>query len=173
MHLRPATSEDIESLCQLVNSAYRGESSKNGWTTEEHLLGGQRTDPKSLMSAIEKPGHVILLLFQDERMIGCVNLQKRGDAAYLGMLTIEPTLQAGGIGRQLLQMSERWTMEHWQSAKIEMNVIRHRQELIAWYQRRGYQLTDRREPFPYGDARFGLPKVDDLEFIILEKLLPR
>lgn len=171
MNVRPATSQDLEALSRLVNSAYRGESSKKGWTTEEHLLGGQRTDPKSLADTIVSPDSVILLLFEDTKMIGCVNLQKRDGAAYLGMLTIEPTLQAGGIGRKLLQMSEDWVQKNWRIRKMEMNVISVRKELIAWYERRGYVLTDRREPFPYGDERFGLPKVEGLEFIILEKNL--
>lgn len=172
MKIRSAKAEDLEALSQLVNSAYRGESSKKGWTTEEHLLGGQRTDPRSLAETIAGSESVILLLFSDdERLIGCVNLQKKKNAAYLGMLTIEPTLQAGGIGRKLLEMSEQWAKENWQIRSVEMNVISVRQELIAWYERRGYQRTGRREPFPYGDERFGLPKVDGLEFIVLEKSL--
>jgi len=171
MNVRPATSQDLDALSRLVNSAYRGESSKKGWTTEEHLLGGQRTDPKSLAETIANPGSVILLLFQEDQMIGCVNLQKREGSTYLGMLTIDPTLQAGGIGRQLLQLGEQWARKNWLSTKMEMTVISVRKELIAWYERRGYQLTSRREPFPYGDERFGQPKVAGLEFIILEKNL--
>ena len=89
------------------------------------------------------------------------------------MLTVSPALQTAGIGRRLLEAAELWVQEYWRSPAMEMRVLSRRAELIDWYIRRGYALTDRREPFPYGDERFGVPKFDDLEFIILTKsLLP-
>lgn len=156
---------------QLVNSAYRGDSSKKGWTTEADLLDGQRTDSDSLLEMIKDPKAAILLAFEENELIGCVYLKNESSHGYLGMLTVQPTLQAGGFGRRLLHASEDWVASEWRLPKMEMQVIRQRPELIAWYERRGYVVTDRRRPFPYGDAKFGLPKVKNLEFLILEKQL--
>jgi ribosomal protein S18 acetylase RimI-like enzyme len=168
---RKATAQDAEPLALLVNSAYRGDTSRAGWTTEADLLDGQRTDPQSLRELISDPDSVLLLLEDDGDLIGCVNLRKKPGCAYLGMLTIKPTLQAAGIGRELLAIAEDFVSGEWGLPRIEMTVIIQRESLIAWYERRGYHRTGKRERFPYGDARFGLPKRDDLEFEVLEKTL--
>lgn len=166
---RPAESFDCPALSELVNSAYRGEVSKQGWTTEADLLGGQRTDPESLLALVTGADQVVLLALRQKLLVGCVYLRRKADRAYLGMLTVRPDLQSAGLGRRILEAAEDWAGREWGLGTIEMTVIRQRTELIAWYERRGYRVTDRIEPFPYGDARFGLPKVDDLVFAVLEK----
>jgi GNAT superfamily N-acetyltransferase len=171
LQIRPAVLSDLPALVRLVNSAYRGESGLRGWTTETHLLGGQRTDEASLRLTFESEGSVILLLYFEARLIGCVHLQNKTSFAYLGMLTVDPGTQTGGVGKFLLSSAETWAHGLWEIPKIEMTVIDQRKELIAWYERRGYQLTDRSEPFPYNDERFGIPKVPDLRFVVLEKFL--
>lgn len=168
---RPATVDDVEALARLVNSAYRGDSSRKGWTTEAELLGGQRTDPESLRAILQTPDDVVLVMEEPQGLVACVNLRRHADHGYLGMLTVSPTRQAGGMGRRLLEVAEAYVAREWGLRRIEMTVIVQRTELIAWYERRGYRRTDRRERFPYGDARFGLPKRDDLEFVVLEKTL--
>lgn len=169
--IRPATSADVEALAALVNSAYRGDSSRAGWTTEAGLLDGQRTDPESLRAALAAPGTVILVFEEADRLDACVHLERRGDGCYVGMLTVRPTLQAGGLGRRLLAAAEDFAREEWQARAAQMTVIVQRSELIAWYERRGYARTGESRPFPYGDPRFGLPRRDDLRFEVLEKLL--
>jgi GNAT superfamily N-acetyltransferase len=171
--VRIAEPGDAESLSRLVNSAYRGESSRRGWTTEADLLGGQRTDPGTLRELISVDNNAILLMHRNAGLIGCVFLQRKARSAYLGMLTVLPELQAGGIGSRLLAAAEDWVFEIWRFRLVEMTVIRQRSELIAWYERRGYVNTHRREPFPYGDDKFGIPKRPDLEFVVLEKYLCR
>jgi GNAT superfamily N-acetyltransferase len=168
---RRATVEDVPALVALVNSAYRGESSKQGWTTEADLLDGQRTDPVNVRSLLNDPGSAIILLFEGNEIVGSVLLQRDGDHAYLGMLTVMPTRQAFGLGRQLLARAEAFVLDQWGLSRIEMTVIQKRAELIAWYERRGYRLTGETRPFPYGDERFGLPKRDDLEFVVMQKSL--
>ncbi len=170
---RVADPGDAENLSRFVNSAYRGESSRCGWTTEADLLGGQRTDPGSVRELISDNRNTFLLMHRDAELIGCVFLQQKAESAYLGMLTVRPDLQAGGIGRRLLAAAEDWVFENWRFQLVEMTVIRQRPELIAWYERRGYVNTHRTEPFPYGDEKFGLPKRPDLEFVVLEKRLRR
>jgi ribosomal protein S18 acetylase RimI-like enzyme len=171
MITRPATTADAPALVALVNSAYRGDSSKAGWTTEADLLGGQRVDVEGLTETIARPGNVILLHERDRVPVACVHLERTGEDCYLGMLTIRPTTQGAGLGRQMLETAERWAMEHWSSRTMHMTVIVQRTELIAWYERRGYRRTAERKPFPYGDERFGLPRRDDLAFEVLRKSL--
>lgn len=165
-----ASSADIASVVALVNSAYRGESSRRGWTTEEHLVGGQRTDEAAITRDLGTPGQVILLLRQRAVLCGCVLLEDKPDqTCYLGLLTVRPDLQAAGIGRRLLAGGEAWAAEHFGSEYVEMTVVEQRRELISWYERRGYQLTGEIRPFPYEDERFGLPKRDDLRFVVLRR----
>lgn len=169
--IRAATASDAPALEALVNSAYRGDSSRAGWTTEADLLDGQRVDAGRLAETIATPNNVVLLHEQDHVPVGCVHLERTGDGCYLGMLTIRPALQGTGLGRRLLEAAEHWAIEHWSSRSIHMTVIVQRVELIAWYERRGYRLTGKRKPFPYGDERFGLPRRADLEFEVLSKEL--
>ena len=163
-----AAFNDIPALNNLINCAYRGESSKKGWTTEADLLGGIRTDDESLTALLSKEGSVMLLYKNDEDVItGCVNLQQHDDKVYLGMLTVNPELQGGGVGKILLKASEDYAREIGCS-KIYMTVISIRKELIDWYKRHGYKDTGERKPFPMNDPKFGLPK-QHLEFIVMEK----
>ena len=162
-----ATTDDIPALNQLVNSAYRGDSSRKGWTTEADLLGGIRTTEDALREMLGNPGAVILRYVKDGQVLGCVYLEQKGLNLYLGMLTVSPELQAGGIGRQLLEAAEEYARVH-QCRAVTMTVIPHRHELLAWYQRRGYRQTGVVHPFPDDPARFGEPKMP-LSFIELKK----
>jgi ribosomal protein S18 acetylase RimI-like enzyme len=168
---RPATAADVPALVALVNSAYRGDSSRAGWTTEADLLDGQRTDAQAITEEIARPDSVILVHVEDDAPVACVHLERTGEDCYLGMLTVNPTMQGSGLGRQLLTAAERWAAENWRSRSMHMLVITQRADLIGWYERRGYRRTGERRPFPYGDERFGLPRRSDLEFEMLCKPL--
>ena len=158
---------DIPALTVLVNSAYRGDSSKKGWTTEADLLDGVRTDSDSLITMLQNPGCVILKYIDTQGLLlGCVYLQKKQTKLYLGMLTVLPELQARGIGKQLLAAAENYAKQN-NCTAITMTVISVREELIAWYERHGYRGTGETEPFPTSPA-FGLPK-QPLHFIVMEK----
>lgn len=172
MHIEftQADESHIQSLENLVNSAYRGDSSKLGWTTEASILDGQRIDKEGLQQIIAKEDSVILIAEDDDsgRLLGCVHLEKQNNKCYLGMLTVDPTLQKKGIGKMLLGESEAFA-QFWDCTSIFMTVISVRSELIAWYEKHGFRKTGEKKPFPYGDERFGIPKVQGLEFIVLEK----
>ena len=163
-----ATTADVRELVELVNSAYRGESSKRGWTTEADLLDGIRTDEESMTQLINKAGSTVLK-YRTEKgdLLACVNLQDQGEKLYLGLLTVSPLLQGGGIGKQLLKASEEFAKER-QFKSVVMSVISIRSELIAWYERHGYARTGETKEFPSSDPRFGIPK-RELQFIILKK----
>jgi predicted N-acetyltransferase YhbS len=166
LSFRTATAADIPGVVALVQSAFRGDASRAGWTTEADLLDGQRTDATMVGEVVDR----VVLAEADGDIVGCCLVDPHGDAAYLGMLSVRPTMQAGGIGRALMAEGERRAAEAG-ARRTKMTVISARAELIAWYERIGYRRTGATEPFPYGDERFGLPKVDDLEFVVLEKSL--
>jgi ribosomal protein S18 acetylase RimI-like enzyme len=159
-----------------VNSAYRGESSRRGWTTEADYLDGQRTDAASLARdlAADPQARLLLLRDDDATLLGSVWLEPVGDGEtwYLGMLTVRPDIQDRGLGRTLLEAAERAVREAGGS-RVRMTVVSIRDTLIAWYQRRGYALTGETRPFPYEDQRFGEPRRPDLEFVVLEKALQK
>lgn len=162
-----ATIEDISSLNKLINSAYRGESSKKGWTTEANLLEGLRTTDQELAELIANPVNTILKFTENNLIIGCVLLVQKENKLYLGMLTVSPELQNSGVGKKLLHEAEIYAQQLG-LPKIVMTVISVREELIAWYKRNGYKDTGAREPFPASDVH--IPISDKpLEFIVLEK----
>ncbi|MFE9082621.1 GNAT family N-acetyltransferase [Brevundimonas sp. NPDC003935] len=169
---RPAALDDVPALHRLVESAYRGDSAKAGWTHEADLLGGQRTDEAELLDILADAGRVILLAEVEGSLTGCVQVADQGEGlAYLGLLTVDPTRQAGGLGRLLIEAAEADAVARFSATRMEMTVIRQRAELIAWYERRGYVLTGETRPFPLDDERFGLPQTRELEFVVMEKAL--
>jgi ribosomal protein S18 acetylase RimI-like enzyme len=169
---RCATAADVDAIVALVNSAYRGESSRAGWTTEADILGGQRTDAQEISRLIAEEGSAILLCLRAGEIIGSAHVERMDTAtAYMGMLVIRPVLQGQGLGRCLMDEAERFVRAEWGAARMQMQVITLRHELIAYYERRGYLRTGETKPFPATDPRFGLPKVEELTFEVLEKTL--
>ena len=171
MSFRFATHADIDALVMLVESAYRGDVSRKGWTTEADLLDGRRTGPDDISSCIEDPKGGILCLERDDHILACANVTRQDGAGYFGMFSVSPDLQGSGIGKTVLNEAERVVRDDWRLPTMRMTVIDCRAELIEFYQRRGYHLTGFKKPFPYGDERFGIPKRDDLQFEIMEKRL--
>ncbi len=172
MHLEPATPDDLPALHALIESAYRGDSARRGWSHEADLLEGQRTDLAALEAMLADPAQCVLVFRDGDRLRACVALTDKGDdLAYLGMLTVDPSEQGLGLGKLILTAAEDHAAAQFAANRIEMTVIAQRVELIAWYERRGYALTGEHRPFPASDPRFGLPRRDDLYFVVLEKTL--
>jgi len=163
---------DAAEIAQLVNSAYRGDSSRAGWTTEADLLGGVRTSLEDIQKLISDGNEYLLTLRQASELLGCCAISQYSSTdAYIGMVTVRPNLQGQQLGRQLLEAAEQVAASHFNASYGRMTVISVRHELIARYQRRGYEDTSERNPFPMSDPRFGLPKVSHLEFIVMRKKL--
>lgn len=174
MHFSPADPSELPAIAALVNSAYRGESSRQGWTTEADYLGGQRTDAGTLAKDLAANPQAVVMTLRDEAggpLLGCVWLEPADAGAwYLGMLTVRPDLQDRQLGRTMLAAAEGHARGQG-AQRVRMTVIQIRDTLIAWYERRGYARTGETRPFPYADLRFGRPARDDLEFIVMEKAL--
>jgi len=171
LRFRSAALSDVDAVVRLVESAYRGPGSREGWTTEADLLDGQRTDAEQVSALIVDAGSRIVLALEGRELVGSMLLATASRSVYLGMLSVRPSHQAKGVGRALLAEAERIAQTERLGTRMKMTVIGQRTELIAWYERRGYVRTGAREPFPYGDPRFGLPRRPDLYFEVLEKQL--
>jgi predicted N-acetyltransferase YhbS len=171
LSFRLARGDDVPAVGALVDSAFRGDPSRGGRTTEADLLDGQRTDEAALASIVESANGAIVIAEDGADVVGCCQLERRpSGSGYVGMVSVSPWRQASGIGRALVVEAERRAVE-FGARRMQMTVLRQRSELIAWYERLGYRLTGETQPFPYGDERFGVPKVADLEFVVLEKSL--
>lgn len=167
---RHAEVKDATMIAALVNSAYRGDSSRQGWTTEANLLDGARINADGVHQIILAKDTLILLCSRGEEVIGCVQLQKTVDAAYLGMFVVSPLEQGNGIGKEFMLAAEALVQKLWGVHKMWMTVITLRSELIAFYERRGYVRTGRFKPFPL-DAEDHIFLVENLQFEELEKIL--
>ncbi|MEV6652478.1 GNAT family N-acetyltransferase [Streptomyces sp. NPDC051219] len=168
---RDATEADVPALVELIESAYRGDASRAGWTTEADILEGQRTDPEGVLDVVRSRGSRLLAVERGGGLVACCQLEHRGDSAYFGMFAVRPELQGAGLGKVIIAEAERSVRETWCAREMHMTVISARDDLIAWYERRGYRRTGKMTPFPYGDERFGIPQRDDLEFELLVKPL--
>lgn len=172
MKLAVASPADVADVVALVESAFRGEASRAGWTTEADLLDGRRTGPDEIEAILADPDQRILLLRDSRgRLQASIVVGRHGDDAWFGMLSVVPGMQGAGIGRRVLEAAEDWVVATWGARRMSMKVIAQRHELIAWYERRGYRLTGETAPFFYGDERFGLPRRPDLSFVVLDKEL--
>ena len=167
--IEPAVAEDVPALNMLVNSAYRGESSRRGWATEADLIGGTRIDEAAMLDLINDANTTVLKYTEGGVIRGCVELRTERDSLYLGLLTVQPDLQGKGIGKTLMFAGEAFGRKHG-CKKVRMTVVSVRDKLIAWYERHGYSLTGERKPFKMPDERFGIPRMP-LEFVVMEKAL--
>jgi DNA-binding MarR family transcriptional regulator/ribosomal protein S18 acetylase RimI-like enzyme len=171
--LQPALDSDVPAIVSLMNRAYRGVGADAGWNSEAAYLEGERTTEPLLREEMSAKPEASLLVWRTAGEIqGCVWLESQDSHRwYLGSLTVDPQVQAGGLGRKLLAAAEDWVASRG-GREIKITVINVREALLDWYARRGYRLTGETEPFPYGDARFGIPKRADLRFVVLQKPLP-
>ncbi|HST46045.1 MAG TPA: GNAT family N-acetyltransferase [Luteimonas sp.] len=168
---RDATPADVAAVVALVTSAYRGEASRTGWTTEADLLDGARIDAEVLRDDLLRPRSRVRLAEADGRLLACAHVAVEDGVGYFGMFAVQPGLQGRGIGDRVLADCERLAAADWDVPAMRMTVIDIRDTLIAWYERRGYRRTGVHKPFPYGDDRFGIPLRADLRFEVLEKTL--
>lgn len=149
LDFRAAGPTDLPAVHRLVESAYRGDSARAGWTHEADLIEGPRTSAEALQAIVDGPAQVLLLAFDGDRLAGCVQVSRvSGETSYFGMLTVDPRRQAGGLGRRIVAAAERLARERFGASRMELTVVSVRAELIAYYERRGYRRTGESRPFP-------------------------
>lgn len=170
LHFRIAAVDDAALIAELVNLAYRGEDSRQGWTTEADLLDGRRTTAGEVRQLIEADESRLLLCLREAELLGSIHLEREGDDVHIGMFVIRPALQGNGLGKRLLQAAEAAAQQMWQVKNAVMHVITCRHELIAFYLRRGYARTGVLRDFPENPSLW-TPKVTGLQLEVLEKRL--
>jgi len=169
MKFAHANSNDIPAITSLINRSYRGESSRAGWTTEADLLSGKRIDETRLLQLLNETDSLILIARSDETILATIHAHREGDSVHFGLFAVEPTQQDRGIGKELLAYAESEAVQKWGVSSAIMEVITHRNELIAYYERRGYRNTGKITPFP--KSNLWHQKVDSLELAELSKRL--
>lgn len=170
---RFADASDVPAVVRLVQSAYRGDQSRAGWTTEADLIEGQRIDEDMLLDTMARPSTHVLLA-ETDRIVGCCELSMHNTkphTAYFGMFAVDPAEQSSGIGRALLDEAESVAARVMGASSMALVTIHLRSEVISMYERRGFKLTGETHPFPYGDERYGRPRRDDLHLVAMEKVL--
>ncbi|MGD0958584.1 MAG: GNAT family N-acetyltransferase [Methylomonas sp.] len=168
--LRSAGLQDAEQLVELINAAYRGASSKLGWTSEADFLDGGRTDSREIMQLLTETNSLLLICGDDRKLLGSIHAHYRENQAEMGMFAVSPLHQGRGIGKRLLEFAESTARQTWEVRQFVMQVIPQRAELIAFYERRGYRRTGVYSPFPV-NPHLWTPKAPDLRLELLEKLL--
>ncbi|MES1988576.1 MAG: GNAT family N-acetyltransferase [Pseudomonadota bacterium] len=171
-HFREAVLSDIEAIVKLVNIAYRGESSRVGWTTEADILDGLRTSANELECLIASENTIVLLCLNDDELLGSICLEKQSAIAHIGMFVVNPMMQANGIGKRLLTKAESLAQHMWDIEQFQMHVITIRHELIAFYERRGYMRTGILSEFPV-NPEVWQPKLAGLQLEALEKFISK
>lgn len=170
--IRLATKNDIDKIVQLVESVYRGESSKKGWTTEADLIDGQRTDRRMIAEMMNEPGNEFYVIDASQiSLAASVHLKKEADHGYIGMVSVSTDFQNQKLGKKLLIFCEE-KIKSWGFEKAKITVLNVREELIAWYVRFGYKHSGDALDFP-SDPRFGIPKIKNLKLVELEKNLSK
>ncbi|ADI28648.1 GNAT family N-acetyltransferase [Methylotenera versatilis] len=171
-HFRKAVLTDVEAIVKLVNMAYRGETSRAGWTTEADILDGLRTSVNEVEHLIASEDTIVLLCLNDDELLGSICVEKESAIAHIGMFVVSPTIQANGIGKRLLTEAESLAQHMWGIEQFQMHVITIRHELIAFYERRGYMRTGILTDFPV-NPEVWQPKLAGLQLETLEKFIPK
>ena len=163
---KTAHPEDSQTISDLVNSAYRGDNSKQGWTTEADYIGGTRTTPELILAMLNTPRAQIDLAFDEsENLIGCVYINREGTKRlYFGMLTTSPLYQGKGLGKKMISHVEGIAKKE-SFTELKITVLNVRAELIEFYERRGFKATGDFEKFPDNDPAYGIPKVSGLKLL--------
>lgn len=169
MKFTHATNNDIPTLTSLLNRSYRGDSSRAGWTTEADLLSGQRIDEEGLTQLLNDPESLILIAHSEDRVFATIHAHHENESVHFGLFAVEPSLQGGGIGKELLAYAESEAIRKWGVSTAIMEVITQRSELIGYYERRGYMRTGEMIAFPH--SPLWQSKTDNLALAVLKKSL--
>jgi ribosomal protein S18 acetylase RimI-like enzyme len=165
MNLELANSEQSQEIANLVNQAYRGEI---GWTKEGHLVSGDRVSSKQIEDIILNKNSYLLITRDDVNIISCICIEEKDNNAYFGLFAVKPNIQSKGIGKQVLKLAEKYTKDILELDKIKMVVISQREELVSYYERRGYIKMKIHQEYPK-NLDVGSPKIEGLTIEHLEK----
>ena len=176
LHFHKAELSDAQAIAALINSAYRGETSRAGWTTEADILDGVRTTTQEIASLIKREDAFILVGVLRDQIVATICCERQDaygrNIAHLGMIAVKPTLQNKGYGTTMIQAAEAMTAREWRVVGFHMAVITLREELIAFYERLGFARSGEFKNFPENSALWQ-PKVAGLTLEYLVKIIKR
>lgn len=174
LHFYKAELVDAEAITKLVNSAYRGDASRKGWTTEADLLDGLRTTTQDVAKIIKRDDAFMLIGVLKDEIVACMVCEWQAlagkNAAHFGMIAVKPTLQNKGYGKLLMKAAEAIAMREWRVVGFYLTVISIRHELIEFYERLGFKKTGEFKDFPQNHEMWQ-PKVPDLNLLYMAKLV--
>lgn len=163
---REATISDAEEVAWLVNAAYRPQPGAEGWTHESKVVSGDRTSPQQVQELLRHS--VVLVGLRDGKIVACVQIEGKDGDAYIGMLAVEPSVQATGVGKTMLAQAEAYAASVLSAERFVLVVVATRTELIQFYLRRGYRQSDQQLPYPVGSG-VGTPRCEALNLAVLHK----
>jgi N-acetylglutamate synthase-like GNAT family acetyltransferase len=166
---RQAVESDAKDLVKVIRSAYRGDISRRGWTSEADLVGGDRIDVDQVLALAEANNSFFLVLEKNGEVVGCCHVESRGGGCcYFSTFSINPALQGAGLGDYLLREAELLAVATYKSTQMELAVLDQQTKLIEWYRRRDFSFTGETRPFPV-DEKFAKPLRENLYFVVLKK----
>lgn len=166
--VREARPSEVAEVVELVNDAYGRTQASSGWTSEDEILEGPRVQAADVEAILGDPEGAMLVAPVDREIVGCAHvLGLEPGVCEIGMLSVRPDRQAEGLGRAILARAERYAREERGAERIALHVLTVRKELIAWYERRGYERTGETRPFEPEEPQRSL--VGELAFAVLER----
>jgi predicted N-acetyltransferase YhbS len=134
--IRIAAPADAAKITRVINSAFR--------IAEGFFVDGPRISQGEVDQLLVKGA--FLLAEADDKLNGCVYVELRGERSYLGLLSVDPACQQGGLGSLLMLEAENYCRARG-SRFMDILIVNLRKELPAFYQRRGY-VEAGTTPFP-------------------------
>lgn len=172
--IEKAEISDIPALSLLIESAYRGETAKIGWTSESDLIDGKRLNDGELAQVIGNSDNQIFIIRDSEdssSILASICIFKKANVCEFGMFAVDPKRQSNGVGKALLSHAENFAKTQWGFARMQLSVITKRQSLIDYYKRRGYSAIGKTFSMSDHHLNDGMTRGHDLELEIYEKKL--
>lgn len=165
-YFQKSDSGDLDVIVDLVNSAYRGIDGPRRWTTEAHLVQGDRLVLEDLRRLITDSDSEFYVGYLDGSLISCIAIKRYGPITEFGTFAVDPSLQGLGYGKDILSFAESKASSH--SSTFQVTVVAQNSDLVRFYQRRGYNETGQRLTYPT-DQNVGKPKVKNIDLTVLQK----
>ncbi|HEY0565701.1 MAG TPA: GNAT family N-acetyltransferase [Terriglobales bacterium] len=153
VHIREAGASDSAAIAVIVNAAFQ---------VEKEFRDGQRTSQAQVLTDMQRG--TFLVASDGNAILGAVFVKVNGNKGYFGMLSVDPKLQRGGVGRSLLTAAEHFCRERGCEV-MTLSTGSVRQELLPYYAKSGYLIT-KVEPAP-SNAPFTRP----IDIVHMEKKL--
>ncbi|MCX4187432.1 GNAT family N-acetyltransferase [Methylophaga sp. OBS4] len=158
--------DDLPAIVALINEAYRGTGGDHRWTTEAHLVAGDRISVEALTDLINDSQCDFIVCHEQDKLIGCISICYRNTIAEFGTFAIKQEKHGMGIGKQLLAYAENHAKNCCQ--RFQVSVVTPNQTLIDFYIKRGYQPIGHKKLYPV-DNNAGKLKAKDIDLTVLQK----